>query len=168
VEPTNKHLLLAVDTSGSMSSCQIANMALTAREAAAALAMTFVRSESNTDIMYFDTAVALPALGRRHSYDQVFRSMGMGGGTDCSLPFAYALKTGKKYDAIIVLTDSETWHGHEHPVQAYAKLSPDTKVVLVQMTPSGYGLFPAANEKALNVAGFDASIPTLVNNFVRA
>jgi 60 kDa SS-A/Ro ribonucleoprotein len=170
VESTEKKVLVAVDVSGSMSA-QISNMALTCQEAAAALAMTYLRREPNAEIIYFDTGVHIPTVGKRSSYKEVLADSHHRGGTDCSVPFRYALqRVGHKFDAIVLLTDSETWAGDRHPVQAYAqyktKINPATKGVCVGMVANGVGLFPDSDPLALNVSGFDAAIPTLLNNFL--
>ena len=44
------------------------------------------------------------------------------GGTDCALPMLHALEKGLKVDAFVVYTDSETWAGKIHPVQALPRV----------------------------------------------
>src|SRR5205807_1554089 len=43
------------------------------------------------------------------------------GGTDCALPMLYATEKRLDFDVFVVLTDSETWAGSVHPVQALAQ-----------------------------------------------
>ena len=164
-------MLLAVDVSGSMANDNISNMSLTPREASAALAMAIMRTEPNVDLIYFTTKVIMPEIGRRSSYDEVLKSMTISGGTDCAVPFNFALSKGFNFDSIIVLTDNETWHGENHPVQAYNEYkkrnNPNAKSVVVGMVSTSFSLFPDSDTSALNVAGFDSAIPELISNFIK-
>lgn len=169
IEPTGKDILVAVDISGSMTA-QISNMALTCQEAAAALMLTMLKTEPNVEPISFDTGARPVSFGKTSTYKEVLQGLGWGGGTDCSQSFMYACRTRHKYDGIVVLTDSETWIGDQHPVQAYNTyrkgVNPNVKAVVVGMVANGVSLFSAEDTSALNVAGFDAAIPVLVNNFL--
>jgi len=168
--PTGKKILVAVDVSGSMQD-SISNMALTCAEASAALLMTFLRTEPNVEPLYFDTDAHTPKIGKRSSYKEVLADSHARGGTDCSVPYNYASRKGLHFDSIVTLTDSETWYGSNHPVQAYKQykkaINPDVKTAVVGMTATDFSIFPAEDTNALNVAGFDAGVPTLINNFIR-
>lgn len=170
VEPTGKKLMLAVDVSGSMQH-PISNLAIDCREAAAAITTSFLRTEPNCEVIYFDDKAHKVIITRRTNFNDVLKSMPHGGGTDCSIPYRYALLEKLNLDAFITLTDSETWLGDQHPVQAYAmyktKVNPGVKGIVVGMVANGVSLFPEEDPLALNVAGFDAAVPGLVNNFLK-
>ncbi|MGW4404652.1 hypothetical protein ACWEJ6_11495 [Nonomuraea sp. NPDC004702] len=96
----------------------------------------------------------------------------VGGGTDLSLPFTWAREQRMEVDGIIVFTDNETWAGRSHPTQAldaYRRtVNADARVVVAAMTPAGHSIGDAKDEGVLNVAGLDASLPLIVNGFIRA
>lgn len=169
VEKTNKNILVAVDISGSMSA-QINKMNLSAKEAASALSLTFVKSEPNVDLIWFDTQAYKPKIGARSSYNEVLANTPNGGGTDCSLAYSYAIQAPQMYDAIIMLTDNETWAGKDHTVQLferYKKVNPNCKHIVVGMAANNYSVLVDSNPNVLHVAGFDLSIPALINNFIK-
>lgn len=170
VEPTGKKILVAVDVSGSMST-GVSKMALSAKEVAAALSLTMIKTEPNVDVIWFDTKVYKPTIGKRTEYNTLVNHTPNGGGTDCSLAFMYAVsvKDQVKYDAIVVLTDNETWAGKRHTSQTlddYKKINPNVKSICVGMTATDYGVIPT-DYNTLHVAGFDAGIPKFINNFIQ-
>jgi 60 kDa SS-A/Ro ribonucleoprotein len=138
VEPSGKRLLLALDVSGSMGSGRVAGSSVTPREAAAALALVTAQRERSWHIVGFTSGAPgewrgggsrwagyasnlLPLdISRGQRLDAVARyTVGLPmGGTDCALPMLYALDKGLSVDAFVVYTDSETWAGEIHPVQA--------------------------------------------------
>lgn len=169
VEKTNKNILVAVDISASMSAT-VNKMSLSAKEVAAALSLTFVKSEPNVDLIWFDTQAYKPKVGARSSYNEVVNNTPNGGGTDCSLAYTYALQALQSYDAIVMLTDNETWAGNTHAVQLferYKKINPKCKHVVVGMVANEYSVLVDSDPSVLHVAGFDLAIPSLVNNFIR-
>lgn len=168
-DSTGKNILIAVDVSGSMSYPTVANMSLRVKEAAAALSHSIYRAEDNSTLVWFDTNVYEPKIGRRNSVEEVLNATPNGGGTDTSLPFAYMLHNKEKYDAIIILTDNETWAGKTHSVQLLdecRKINKDLKVVEVAMATNPYSDFPINDVNVLKISGFDASVPNLINKFL--
>ncbi len=75
-------------------------------------------------------------------------------------------------DGFVVFTDNETWAGRAHPSQeldAYRRsVAAEARVVVAAMTAAGYSISDPADAGVLNVAGLDASLPLIVNGFVRA
>lgn len=169
-EATGKNILLAVDVSGSMHGTNINNMALNAKQIAAALSLTFVKSEPNVDLIWFDTNAYKPSTGKRSSYEEVLNNTPNGGGTDCSQVYKVAIASKQKYDAIITLTDSETWAGDTHAVQLmerYQKgVNPNCKHIVVGMVANNYSVLTDKDPNVLHVAGFDSAIPQLITNFI--
>lgn len=166
VEPTNANILVGVDVSGSMTSPNVANMALSPREVAAALMLTMLRTEPNLEITFFDTEIKPVKAHRRTSYEEVIKNMPHGGGTDCSLPYQYASYRKLKLDSIVVLTDNESWAGKVHAVQAYQSYNPKIKNILVGMVANNYSIMPQNDPNTLSVAGFDSAVPKLINDFI--
>ncbi len=183
VEPTGKRLLLALDVSGSMGA-RIANMNLSCREASAALALVTAKSEEDYEIVGFTSggsgyswrSAALTELDispRQRLDDAVRRISGLPfGGTDCALPMIWAEQSGKKFDAFVVFTDSETWAGNIHPSQAlksYRSSSgiKDAKLIVNGMTATGFTIADPKDPNTLDVVGFDTAAPSLMADFIR-
>lgn len=169
LESTGKNILVAVDVSGSMRS-QVNGMQMQAAQIGNVLATTILKVEEEAEMIWFDTSVHTPKIGRRSSLDEVLRQSTPGGGTDCSLAFAHALKTKVKYDAIIILTDNETWAGRSHGSQLleqYRKsINKNVKVIEVAMVANPSSQFPADDKNLLRVVGFDASVVNVINSYL--
>ncbi|SEP31840.1 TROVE domain-containing protein [Methylobacterium sp. ap11] len=93
------------------------------------------------------------------------------GATDCSLPMRWALERGIEADAFVVYTDSETWAGPVHPVQALREYREKTgiraKLVVVGLVSSGFSIADPADPGMLDVVGFDAAAPAVIADFLR-
>jgi 60 kDa SS-A/Ro ribonucleoprotein len=93
------------------------------------------------------------------------------GGTDCALPMLYALEKGISADAFVVYTDSETWAGNIHPVQALRQYREKTgiaaKLVVVGMVSNGFSIADPTDAGMLDVVGFDAAAPAVIADFIR-
>jgi 60 kDa SS-A/Ro ribonucleoprotein len=94
------------------------------------------------------------------------------GGTDCALPMLHALEKGLSVDAFVVYTDSETWAGKVHPIQALCEYREKTgiaaKLVVVGMVSNGFAIANPADAGMLDVVGFDAAAPAVIADFIRA
>lgn len=173
--PSGKNILVAIDVSGSMRS--VADKAYT-------LAYCLKSIEPNAHVIEFDAAgygrgrtSGGPIAGTYESsitsnsnLDQVLSSIRYGGGTDVSLPFQYVKAKGweKKVDAVVMLTDSESWAGGRHTFQLVdeiRKVNPNFKAVEVQLAP-GYHSQLRGHDKELLVCGFDASVYGVISEFI--
>ncbi|WP_232630200.1 TROVE domain-containing protein [Methylobacterium sp. Leaf118] len=184
VEPTGRRLVLALDVSGSMASGAVAGTALTPREAAAAMALVTAATEEHWQVLGFTAepgrswhqGAALTALpiGPSLRLDQaVAATAGLPfGGTDCSLPMRWALERGVRADGFVVYTDSETWAGPVHPVEALrdyrAKTGIPAKLVVVGLVSNGFSIADPEDAGMLDVVGFDTAAPALIADFLRA
>jgi 60 kDa SS-A/Ro ribonucleoprotein len=173
VEPTGKRLLLALDVSGSMASGRVAGSSLTPRETSAALALMTAATEANTHIVGFaGELVPLPLSPSMRLDDAVSAVSGLPfGRTDCARPMLYALERGLSVDAFVVLTDSETWAGDIHPVQALRQYRARTgiaaKLVVVGLVSNGFSIADPDDAGMLDVIGFDTATPAVIADFVR-
>jgi 60 kDa SS-A/Ro ribonucleoprotein len=72
----------------------------------------------------------------------------------------------------ITYTDSETWAGNIHPTQALRlyrdEFVPDAKAVVVGVTSSGFTLADPNDRGMLDVVGFDATVPAVIADYIRA
>jgi 60 kDa SS-A/Ro ribonucleoprotein len=161
--------LIAVDVSASMRSpASGTNMLCT--EASAALGLTNLKQIVDSEFVLFDTSLYASGLGSRHSYDEALKAVNKGGGgTDCSLPFQYALGKKKQFDVIVIYTDSETWAGRQHGktlLDEYRRtISPNCKVIEVALQHNSFTGYPAEDTRVLRTVGFDANLPQIINKF---
>lgn len=194
IEPTGKRHLLALDISGSMASGRVAGTSLTPRDASAAMALITARSEKRHEIVGFTCEAGRPQAsvwGNRLSYGggqnalkripigpstllptavEAVSNMEMGG-TDCALPMQYAQKNKLEVDAFVIFTDSETYAGTPHPMQAlrdYRQASGiAARLITVGLVSNGFTIADPNDAGALDVCGFDSAVPALMADFIR-
>lgn len=173
-EPMGKRIVVGIDVSGSMAATPVNGLpGLRAREGAGAMSLVLAAREATVTFVAFDTAAYPLALSKRQRLDDVvelLRRTG-GGGTDCSIPIRWAGEKKIDADAIVILTDSETWAGDQHPIEAMTKYRkrcvPDAKLVTVCMASNQYTLGPANVDRGcLDVIGLDPATPALIRDFV--
>jgi 60 kDa SS-A/Ro ribonucleoprotein len=192
VEPSGKRLLLALDVSSSMTHGAVAGVrGLTPRDASAALALVTAATEGEYEVVGFFAAkdvfkkrgrpvydsyndgLTPLALSPRQRLDDAVKTVSNlpFGGTDCALPMLYAQDREREIDTFVILTDSETWAGDLHPVQAlrdYREASGiDAQLVVVGMVSNGFSIADPADPGMLDVVGFDTATPQLISDFAR-
>jgi len=191
IEPAGKRTLLALDVSGSMTMGQVAGViGLTPRVASSAMAAVTLASEPAVETVAFTSRGAdfwasangaltfhgggglMPLnLSARQRLDDILATVnGLPfGGTDCALPMLYALDKGKSIDHFVVYTDSETWAGDIHPVQALQRYRQrtgiDARLTVVGMVSNGFSIADPDDPGMLDVVGFDTAAPQLMSDF---
>lgn len=172
VEPTGKRFLIGIDISGSMTSNRChGTEVLRCHEAAAAMAMTIMRTEPLYEVVGYDTRVYDLGLSAGMRLPDVLTAMRFrGGGTDCSLPMQYATGVGREVDCFVNVTDNETWAGAMHPSEALKQYRRESelqaKLVVMGMASSGFTTADPNDAGMLDVVGFDASVPPVIAEFV--
>lgn len=184
VEPSGKRILLALDVSGSMTA-PVSGLPLSCREASAALAMVTAGTEPNHDIVGFTgrhgnngygayvTSTALTELdiSPRRRLDDVCRYVGglPMGMTDCALPFTWAAEQKRVYDAVVILTDNESWAGPIHVHQALRRyreqINPEARLIVASMTARPNTVADPKDPLSLDVSGFDTTVPQVISDF---
>jgi 60 kDa SS-A/Ro ribonucleoprotein len=191
VEPTGKRLLLALDVSASMTWGDVAGVpGLTPRDASAALALVTAATEKRYEIVGFfagkrgfktgssrfrghQDGLTPLAVSPRQRLDDAVKVVSDRpfGGTDCALPMLYAQAREREVETFVIYTDSETWAGDVHPVQAlreYRRASGiDARLVVVGMVSNGFSIADPADRGMLDVVGFDTATPQLIADFAR-
>jgi 60 kDa SS-A/Ro ribonucleoprotein len=191
VEPTGKRILYALDVSGSMGS-PIFNSNVTCREAAAAMALVGMNVEDDYGIIgftagggtygraggrsggygYYKGGVEELSLSPRQRLDDAVNSIARlnFGATDCALPMLYATAKGLEFDAFVVITDNETWHGNTHPAVALQdyrnKYVADARQVVIGMTATDFTIADPTDPLTLDVVGFDSATPQIISEFI--
>jgi 60 kDa SS-A/Ro ribonucleoprotein len=155
--------------------------------------MITARCEPNHVIVAFsDQMIPFEVSPRERLDDVVKKTQGIRfGGTDCALPMLWALgyntKQGANWfhnraeyvktrnnvieaDAFIILTDSETWFGAIHPVQALQQYRHETgipaKLITVGMVSNGFSISDPNDGGMLDVVGMDTATPQLISDFI--
>jgi 60 kDa SS-A/Ro ribonucleoprotein len=173
VEPSGQRHLLALDVSGSMAWGMVAGVpALTPRDASAAMALVTAATERSPEIVAFAAGGLTPlAISPRRRLDDAIRAVSdlPFGGTDCALPMLYATKHRREVDVFVVYTDSETWAGSVHPVQALREYRERSgiaaRLVVVGMVSNGFSIADPADPGMLDVVGFDTATPNVISGF---
>lgn len=170
VEPAGKRTLVALDVSGSMSA-PILNTSLSCREAGAALTLVTLASEPACHVVGFSGGMVPLPFTRNTTVGEAVRFTERlpFDRTDCAQPMLYALDKGLDVDTFIVITDSETWAGQIHPVQALRKYRDRTgipaKLVVVAMTSNGFSIADPSDAGMLDVVGFDSASASVISDF---
>lgn len=146
-------ILIAVDSSGSMKMGD--NSAI---KKASIFAATLLKANPRAEVILYDTAVKQLAMSSRTPVIDLAKKIednAMGGGTQTSLVFEFAHKSGKKYSRIIILSDNESWN--EHSVQAvykeYTKRSGNDPFVYA-IDIQGYGTKDVTGNKVFHLTGW--------------
>ena len=173
-----------MDVSGSMGA-SASGLPITCREASAALALVTMATEPDVDVVGFTagagsrvmrsrgTGLTELSISPRQRLDDAIRAVSNlpFGSTDCALPMTWAEQNRREYDSILVYTDNETWAGLIHPhqvlVQYRERMGIDARLAVVGMTASDVSIADPADPGMLDVAGFDAAVPTLITDFSR-
>jgi 60 kDa SS-A/Ro ribonucleoprotein len=174
LEPTGENLLVAVDCSGSMTNAQVNGFpSFSAAEGAAAMALCMARVEPHVHTICFDNQLRkVPVLTPTMRLDEVLKATSKlsGGGTDCAVPIRYALDQKLKVGTFLVITDAQSWAGPKHTSQALREfreqVNPKARMVEMAMTPTSSSLLDPDDTGCLGVAGFDASVPAIIQQFI--
>lgn len=173
VEPTGKRMMIALDVSQSMTA-PVLNGQLSCRVAAMAMAMVTATVEPEVRVYGFYNDKFKPIEGfdptapLSHNLALVHRAPF--GTTDCSLPARYCRSEGIEVDGFAVFTDNETWASTVNPsvaMETYRReMDLQSRLVVAAMKMSDYSIGDPKDVNTLNIAGFDASVPSLIANFV--
>lgn len=150
--------LIAVDSSGSMSGGAITHAAL--------IAASIFKKNPQSDVVLYDTKVVdFIGSGRTPVIDLLdkMKKQAMGGGTETSLVFRHAAKSGKNYDRIVIISDNESWREgyYGRSVQgAYLdyKKQTNTDPSVFCIDIQGYGTKDIEHTNVFHVAGFSDRI----------
>jgi len=180
---TGRRTMLALDVSGSMGVGVAGMPYLSCREASAAMALVTAATEKrhmftifsagSYNIRGWKTGLERIVLTPRQRLDDVIRATARVpfGRTDCALPMVEALKHRWEIDVFVVYTDSETWAGAIHPVQALRDYRERTgiaaKLVVVAMASNGFSIADPNDRGMLDVIGLDSATPGLIADFAK-
>jgi 60 kDa SS-A/Ro ribonucleoprotein len=173
-----------------MGGCVAGVPGLSPRDASAALALVTAATETRYETVGFFAGrsgwksrtrmyqgyvdgISPLAISPRQRLDDVVRTVSNlpFGGTDCALPMLYALDREREIDTFAIYTDSETWAGNVHPVQALADYRRasciDARLAVVGMVSNGFSIADPNDPGMLDVVGMDTATPQLISDFAR-
>lgn len=172
VEASGENYYIGLDVSGSMSWGNVGGIQnITPREASAVMAMVTLRSEKFCEIKGFTGKLEHLGLSAKDNFETVLQKIsGLNfGRTDCAQPMLDALEKKLNVDKFVIYTDNETWCGNIHPFQALEKyrkaINPNAKLIVCAMTPTNFSIANPADEKMLDICGFDTSTPNIISKF---
>jgi len=195
IEPTDKRICFLIDCSGSMG-CPSLCEGVTCAESAALLSMIFARSETTSDSspdhsFYLFTSKKSAYSGWSGSgntgltdvsdvidadadFNKVLKACQRSdwGMTDISLGILEALKYKRKYDAFVVITDSDVNSGIK-PSEAMKQYRvgmkmPNTKLVVVGTQGVDYTIADPSDPLMMDMVGFDSHGPKILQDFIRS
>lgn len=156
--------LIAVDSSGSMSGDPI--------NKASIFAATLYKKHPNADLILYDTQVKELTLGDRMpviDLAKIIKDNTMGGGTETSLVFKYAMQKGI-YDRIIILSDNESWNEsyYRESVQEWynnykVHTSCDPSVFAIDI--AGYGTKDITSPKVKHLCGWSDRLLDFIREY---
>lgn len=171
VESTGQRHLLGVDCSYSMFGARVLGLSLTAAEAAAVMALAVARREPNHWIGGFGKTMRELKITPAMRLDQALNAMRNfpWDSTDCAQPMLHALDNDLHVDKFCIYTDNETWAGPTHPVEALrryrARYVGGAKLIVAGMTATNFTIADPNDQGMLDVVGFDAAAPQLIQQF---
>jgi 60 kDa SS-A/Ro ribonucleoprotein len=81
----------------------------------------------------------------------------------------YAIEREREVDVFVIYTDSETWAGDVHPVQALRQYRERSgiaaRLVVVGMVSNGFSIADPNDSGMLDVVGFDTATPAVIADF---
>ncbi len=178
VQPTNKHWMLSLDLSASMTWNNVAGMPITPREASAAMAMITARTEPEHFITgfsgsFYENSLRGLDISPNMRLNDVIKLIEKhpAGGTNLSLPMTTATHFKLPVDVFVIYTDNEVNKGSIHPFQALQQyrdtMGIDAKLIVVGMTATKFTIANPDDPGMLDVAGFDTAAPGIMSEFAR-
>jgi 60 kDa SS-A/Ro ribonucleoprotein len=171
VVPTGRRILLAVDVSGSMTMAA-GGIPVPAAEAAAAMALIVARTEPDHLMLGVNTGPVELAISPRMRLDAAIATVrrAIAGGTDLSVPARWLARERLVVDGVVILTDSETWAGRQHPSEAMEQyrrqVGAPVRNVVAAMSATGSSIGDPVDPLTLQCAGLDATVPEVIRGFV--
>jgi 60 kDa SS-A/Ro ribonucleoprotein len=168
---TGKSIVIGLDVSGSMSCAAAGTSNLSSRDASVALAKFYMNREANCKAWAFsDTLTDISTWFEGRYSDVVTRTSKLPFmSTNPGLVIQKATRDKIKTDLFLFMTDSEVnsgSHVHELFRQYCQTVNPNAKFVMMGMAMNTFTLADPSNPRMMDVAGFDASVPEVLNSFI--
>jgi 60 kDa SS-A/Ro ribonucleoprotein len=175
IPSTGEGYMLGLDISGSMFGGSVIGCpGLYPAEVSAVMALAVAKRENNYQMFGFDREPKPLSLSPNMRVSDVLKAMKdlhwSAGSTDCSMPMTYAMQQNNgNVDKFCVWTDNETYAGKMQPVQALAqyrkKYNKNAKLIVCATSVTGFSIADPKDPGMLDIVGFDASAPALIQSF---
>ena len=175
------NICVAVDYSGSMTQRvgggYQSSSPVSCNDVASLFAACILRQNPDTTVYRFDTKAELVKLNPSDSVMTNTKKIGSyGGGTDCSCVLKKITKERKKFDAVFILSDLESWAdtywgsstGVQSSWNAYVKTNPGAKLVCVDLAANHSTQAKDRKGQILNVGGFSDDVFKVVGAFLES
>jgi 60 kDa SS-A/Ro ribonucleoprotein len=171
VRKIGKPVLIALDVSGSMGS-SAAGTVLRACEATAAMSLVWLNTEPEVHVFGFGSTFRELGIRKGMTLEAACQKAVQAnfGSTNIGLAVEYAEQHKIDVGGFIVMTDNEGNTGEQPAkvMERYRKARvPDARLVMAATSANQYRASDPNDKWSLDVAGFDPSVPTVVNNFIR-
>ena len=138
------------------------------------MALVTAATEPEHEIVAFSHEMVKVSLSPRQRLDDVLNTIGKisMGGTDCALPMVWAAKRKVAADVFVIYTDSETWAGNIHPVQALRqyreRMGIPAKLIVCGMVSNKFTIADPDDAGMMDVVGFSTATPNVMSDFAVA
>jgi len=174
----------AVDFSGSMGQAVgtggnwQSNSVVSCNDVASLFASCLVRQNPDTEVLRFDTRVFPVALNPRNSVMENAQLIGKrGGGTDCSCVIRELNRCNAKGDAVIIISDMESWSdlygyggggGLQTEWDKFVRRNPEAKLICIDLAANSTTQAKNRKGKILNVGGFSDAVFKVTAAFIES
>jgi len=171
VEPTNKATMVSVDVSASMTWAGPAGLVgMDAREAAALMAMVFVRTEPYVEVNAFSDTLRDVGVSDTDSLATVVAKINRqrASYTNIGLPMVEAKKRKIDVDTFIAITDNEVNYGLKpaDTIRDYRRASGiPARFAVIGMTATNFTVADPNDVGQMDFVGFDAAAPRVLSDF---
>lgn len=180
VEATGKRFLLAICMGDPQNPIVNGTPIITAREAAAAMALVTLRREQRCDVVAFSKKQSTEDPGITNlpisPHDDLNIVLDKCSKLHCdkiniSAPIEHAFQNKKMYDVFVIYTDSVNESGSVHPSTAlkmYRKGSgiENARLIVCGLASNGFTIADPNDRLMMDIVGFDSSAPTAIHQFV--
>jgi len=171
----DKSVLVGLDVSPSMQSARVQDSHITAAMASAAFSLTLNGAFKRVEYGKFVSRAFVPMAIKSDSVLGVAREFSQAdwGGTNIGLPIDYAIqefhKTGRVYDAIIIMTDNDTNSGGHvyQKMNAYRTLTKTpVRMVVLAFSASQFTVADPTDALSMDFPGLDADLVSTAQKFI--
>jgi 60 kDa SS-A/Ro ribonucleoprotein len=150
-----------------------ATSAVRCTDVAALVAASFLKKNSDTEIIPFDTRTHKTSLNSRDTVMTNAKKLASygGGGTDCSAPLIALNSMAAKGDLVIYVSDNQSWinsnNGQTAALTEWKKFkgrNPQARLVCIDLQPYGNTQVPD-DKSVMNIGGFSDTVFDLVSGF---
>lgn len=171
-ESTGKNILVALDVSGSMGWSNLKDIpGLTPAVVTGVMSLALVKAEENVVVHGFADRFVDLGITKQDNLESAIRKVQKNnfGGTDCTIPVRHARAKSIPVEAFLVMTDNETNCGPSHAANELKKfrqtVNPNAKMIMAAMTATDRSITDPKDPLSLAIAGFDPSLPKIVQTF---